>query len=47
MGIWAGIRFSSDGEVDPASGFFKVIPFKPDEDDLFPISYDWCVPDDE
>jgi hypothetical protein len=27
MGIWAGIRFSSDGEVDPASGFFKVIPF--------------------
>jgi len=47
MGIWAGIRFSSDGEVDPTSGFFKVIPFKPDEDDLFPISYDWCVPDDE
>ena len=45
MGIWAGIRFTPDGEVDPSSGSFKVMPFQPADDDLFPLSYDWCVPD--
>ena len=45
MGIWAGIRFGSDGEVDPASGSFRVIPFQPDDADLYPVAYDWCIPD--
>ena len=45
LGIWAGIRFTPDGEVDPSSGSFKVMPFQPADDDLFPLSYDWCVPD--
>jgi len=47
MGIWSGIRFNGDGEVDPTSGSFKVIPFEPDDDDLFPISYDWFVTEGE
>jgi len=43
MGIWAGIRFGGDGEVDPETGYFRVIPFEPDDDDLSPVSYDWFV----
>lgn len=45
MGIWAGIRFGSDGEVDPNFGSFRVIPFEPNDDDLSPVSYDWCLPE--
>jgi len=45
MGIWAGIEFDTDGEVDPLSGWFNVIPFEPQDDDLIPVSYEWRTPD--
>ena len=45
MGIWAGIEFDSNDEVDPLSGWFNIIPFDPNDDDLIPLSYEWSPPD--
>jgi hypothetical protein len=45
MGIWAEIEFDSDGEVDPLSGYFQVIPFNPDDHDLTAMTYEWRPPD--
>jgi len=44
IGIWAGIQFGSDGEVDPESGWFKIIPFEPQDDHLIPVAFEWLVP---
>jgi hypothetical protein len=38
MGIWAGIEFDNDGEVDLLSGSFQVIPFSPHDHDLSAVS---------
>jgi hypothetical protein len=45
MGIWARIEFGNDGEVDPLSGSFQVIPFNPHDDRLTAVSYEWRPPD--
>ena len=47
MGVWAGIEFDSDGEVDPQSGRFNVIPFNPEDDDLTAVTYQWTTPQPE
>jgi hypothetical protein len=44
IGIWAGIQFGSDGEVDPESGWFNIIPFDPQDDQLIPVAYEWSIP---
>ena len=44
MGIWSGIEFDSDGEVDLLSGSFQVIPFSPHDHDLTAVSYEWRPP---
>ena len=41
MGIWSGIRFTPDDQVDPTAGHFRLIPFDPDEGVLTPRSYEW------
>ena len=41
MGIWSGIRFTPNDEVDAAAGDFRVIPFDPDSGLLSPRSYQW------
>lgn len=44
VGIWSGIRFLDDGEVDPQSGRFVVMEATPDDDALEIIDYRWRVP---
>jgi hypothetical protein len=44
MGIWAGVKFGNDDEVDPKSGWFDVIPFHPHDDDLKVVTYEWQPP---
>ncbi len=41
IGIWAGIRFTPDGEVDPEQGTFTVHPWNPDTGTLTPRDHDW------
>lgn len=43
MGIWSEMRFTDNGDVDQASGRFKLIEWLPEDDDLDPISYDWST----
>jgi hypothetical protein len=45
MGIWAGIEFDSNDEVDLLSGWFHIVPFDPYGDDLIALSYQWSPPD--
>jgi hypothetical protein len=35
-----------DGEVDPESGDFRILPFDPDDQDLRPRDFDWLLPGD-
>ncbi|MGV0734347.1 hypothetical protein [Mycolicibacter sinensis] len=44
MGIWSGIGFDDDGEVDPSSGQFRIVPFSPDDGDLTGLTFEWSVP---
>lgn len=44
MGIWSGIRFDDDGEVDPSSGQFRIVPFSPAESDLTGLTFEWSAP---
>ncbi len=46
MGVWAGVEFDSNDEVDPLSGWFNIFPFDPNDDDLIPLSYVWSPPDE-
>ena len=41
MGIWSGMTFLDDGEIDPASGAFKIIDFNPKHAELEVIDYRW------
>lgn len=41
MGLWSGMGFGADEEVDPAAGTFSVFPFDPDAGRLEPRDYDW------
>lgn len=41
IGIWSGMRFSDDGEVDPRSGETIIMPFKPDTGILSALQYRW------
>lgn len=45
MGIWSGIKFNDDDEVDQNSGYFRIIPFDPESGELTPVTLKWC-PDD-
>jgi hypothetical protein len=38
MGIWSGIRFHGDDEVDQGSGTFDIIPFNPHDHDLTAVT---------
>lgn len=45
MGIWSGMRFGRDGEVDPDAGDFTLYGWEPDDDELEPITFNWYPPD--
>lgn len=45
MGIWSGIKFDDKDEVDPNSGYFRIIPFDPASGELMPVTLKWR-PDD-
>ncbi|MFC8930532.1 protein NO VEIN domain-containing protein [Rhodococcus sp. NPDC057135] len=42
MGIWSGIEFNDDGDVDQTSGKFRIIPFNPESGELTPVTLKWC-----
>jgi hypothetical protein len=44
MGIWSGIEFDVDDQVDPSSGSFNIVPFQPLDRELSAATYDWSVP---
>lgn len=41
IGIWSGMRFADDGEVDLRGGETMVMPFKPDTGILSALQYRW------
>lgn len=41
IGIWSGMTFLDDGEIDPGKGNFKIIDFNPDGGSLEIIDYRW------
>lgn len=45
MGILSDIVFLPDGEIDPASGTFRVVHWDPDGGDLLPRLYDFTPPE--
>ncbi|GAB3488268.1 protein NO VEIN domain-containing protein [Flexivirga lutea] len=47
IGIVAGIRLDSDGNVDGASGELRLYAWEPDDDDLVPLEYDFYPPDEQ
>lgn len=44
MGVLSGIRLSEEGEVDPLSRIFRVLPFEPQDDALAVSGYQWRLP---
>ena len=44
MGIWSGIVFDANGQVDPARGTREIYFWHPEDHELKPIDYDWHVP---
>lgn len=44
VGIWSGMTFLDDGEVDPDSGEFRILDFHPAESELEVIDYRWRLP---
>ncbi|MRJ75453.1 hypothetical protein GEV29_02795 [Aeromicrobium sp. SMF47] len=44
IGIWSGMAFLDDGEVDSASGQFRMLDFVPDEGTLEVVDYRWTPP---
>ncbi|WP_185444504.1 protein NO VEIN domain-containing protein [Kribbella qitaiheensis] len=44
LGILSDIQFLSNGEVDPRSGNFRIMPFTPDSGELIPTGYSWTPP---
>lgn len=43
IGVWSGIRFGTNGRVDPQSGTKTVRDWRPAQNALAPIAYDWTV----
>lgn len=41
IGIWSGMRFASDGTIDPDVGEIKIMPFEPDTGVLSALQYRW------
>lgn len=41
IGIWSGIRFTADDEVDQTSGSTLIMPFEPDTGTLTALQYRW------
>lgn len=41
IGIWSGMRFADDGEVNPQSGDTTIMPFEPDTGILSALQYRW------
>lgn len=46
MGVLSGIRFGPDGQVDPESGTFRMLPFNPADDALVVTGYQWRLPEE-
>jgi hypothetical protein len=44
MGVLSDIRLDADGQVDPDSGVFRVLPFEPEDDALEVTGYRWRLP---
>ncbi len=44
VGIWSGIRFLDDGEVDQDAGAFEILTVTPADEHLEVIDYHWRVP---
>lgn len=47
IGIWSGIRFTDEGEVDQDAGETLLMPFEPDTGTLTPLQYRWEVGADD
>lgn len=45
-GVWSGIKFLDDGEVDPEAGTFRHLPLNPDDGALEIVDYRWSLPVD-
>ena len=43
LGVWSGMVFDNDGEVNPDVGTTSIEPWNPDDEDLSPITYDFRV----
>lgn len=41
IGIWSGMRFTDEGEVDQEAGETLIMPFEPDAGILTPLQYRW------
>lgn len=46
MGVLSDIRFGPDGQVDPQSGTFRMLPFEPADDALAVTGYQWRLPEE-
>ncbi|UZJ24519.1 DUF3883 domain-containing protein [Rhodococcus antarcticus] len=44
LGVLSDIVLNRDGNVDPTSGTFSVLPFAPQDEDLTAIGYRWDLP---
>lgn len=44
MGVLSDIRIGADGQVDPESGTFRLLPFEPEDDALEVTGYRWRMP---
>lgn len=47
IGIWSGMRFTDEGEIDQFAGEELILPFEPDDEDLSALQYRWQVPMDD
>ncbi|CAN7171599.1 DUF3883 domain-containing protein [Terrabacter sp. LjRoot27] len=45
IGIWSGMVFDSNGDIDPVSGNKEVYYWDPEDTELVPIDYEWHVPE--
>jgi hypothetical protein len=43
MGVWSGMSVV-DGVVDRKAGDFRILPFRPEDQDLRPRDFDWMLP---
>lgn len=43
LGVWSGMIFDRDGEINPDVGYRHVGPWFPEDEDLEPITFDYRV----